>query len=332
MPKPITTPASRRLILGSALGSALGAGLTAPLVARAQGGFPNRPVSLIIPFPPGGTTDVTLRALAEGASRHLGQQVVIENRPGAANTLGAATVARARPDGYLLTQLPASAIRVQLLQKLPYDTLRDFTPVLCVTGYSYVVIAKAGRFPNGWADFIAEAKRRPGELSYGSTGVNGTPHVTMAELAAKEGINAIHVPFRGDADGSQALLGEHIDVMAGGSGLGSLVDGGAAQFMHVWNAERLARWPQAPTLTELGYGMVVTTPFGLVAPAGVDPAVTKVLHDAFAASARSEAFKAVLARYDMPDEYRDSAGYAALLRETVAREEALIRRLNLTAG
>ena len=326
--------ASRRLILGTTMGATLGASLGTTLAAPAlaQGAFPNRPVSMIIPFPPGGTTDVTLRALAEGAARRLSQQVVVDNRPGAANTLGAAMVARARPDGYLLTQLPASAIRVQLLQKLAYDTLRDFTPVLCVTGYSYVTIAKGGRFPGGWADFVAEARRRPGELSYGSTGVNGTPHVTMAELAAKEGINIIHVPFRGDADGSQALLGGHIDVMAGGSGLATLVDGGAAQFMHVWNAERLARWPQAPTLKELGYDMVVTTPFGLVAPAGVDPGVTRVLHDAFAASARSGEFKAVLARYDMPDEYRNSADYGTLLRETVAREEALIRRLNLTAG
>lgn len=314
------------------LGAALAAPSLAPSVSRAQTGFPNRPITMIVPFPPGGTTDITLRSLAEGAARHIGVQVVVDNKPGAANTLGAAMVARARPDGYLLTQLPASAIRVQLLQKLAYDTLRDFTPVLCVTGYSYVTIAKAGRFPNGWADFVAEAKRRPGELSYGSTGVNGTPHVTMAELATKEGINVIHVPFRGDADGSQALLGGHIDVMAGGSGLGTLVDGNAAQFMHVWNGTRLNRWPQAPTLNELGYDMVVTTPFGLVAPAGLDPAVTRALHDAFAASARSEEFRIMLARYDMPDEYRDSAGYAALLRETVTREEALIRRLKLTAG
>ena len=328
MLKPSDAMPGRRLILSAAAGTLAGA----PWVARAQAGFPNRPITMIIPFPPGGTTDVTLRALAEGASRHLQQQVVVDNRPGAANTLGAAMVARARPDGYLLTQMPASAIRVQLLQKLAYDTLRDFSPVLCVTGYTFMTIAKAGRFPRGWADFIAEAKRRPGELSYGSTGANGTPHVTMAELAEKEGINVIHVPFRGDADGSQALLGGHIDVMAGGSGLGTLVDGKAADFMHVWNAERLARWPQAPTLRELGYDMVVTTPFGLVGPAGMDPGVTKVLHDAFAAAAKSDEFRAMLTRYDMPDEYRDSAGYGALLRETVTQEEALIRRLKLTAG
>ena len=321
---PVQARLPRRALLGSLL--------AAPALAQAQSAFPARPISLIVPFPPGGTTDVVMRALAEGASRHLPQQVIVDNKPGAANTLGAATVARARPDGYLLTQLPASAIRVQLLQKLPYDSLRDFTPVVSVTGYTFMVVAKAGRFPNGWPDFIAEARRRPGQLAFGSTGANGTPHVTIAELAEKEGIELIHAPFRGDADGSQALLGGHIDIMAGGSGLGALADGNQAAILNVWNAERLPRWPSAPTLRELGYDMVVTTPFGIVAPAGLDPAATRILHDAFAAAQKADEFRALLSRYDMPDEYRDSAGYAADIRATVAREEALIRRLKLTAG
>jgi len=312
----------------------LGAAALSPLArpALAQAGFPNRPVSLIVPFPPGGTTDVTLRALAEGAAKHLGQNVVIENRPGAANTLGASAVARARPDGYLLTQLPASAIRVQILQNLPYDIERDFTPILCVTGYTFVCCAKAGRFPNGWRDFVAEAKRRPGELTYGSTGANGTPHVTIAELCAREGIDCTHVPYRGDADGSQALLGGHIDIMGAGSGMGPLVDAGQLQFMHVWTAERLRRWPNAPTLHDLGYGMTVTTPFGIAAPAGLDPAITRSLHDAFAAATRDPGFLAVLDRYDMPLEYRNSADYAAFLRAQVAQERDLVQRLKLTAG
>jgi tripartite-type tricarboxylate transporter receptor subunit TctC len=328
-------PTSRRALLGAGLVAPLAAPLVvAPLATAslAQGGFPNRPISLICPFPPGGTTDVTMRVLAEAAARRLGQNVVIENKPGAANTVGAATVARARPDGYLLTQLPASAIRVQLLQHLPYDTLRDFTPVLGVTGYTYVCVAKRGRFPGGWRQVLAEARANPGKLSCGNTGANGTPHVTMAEIFARDGVQVEPVAFRGDADATQALLGGHIDLTAGGSGLGNLVDGGQAEFLHVWTAQRLARWPQAPTLMELGYGMVVTTPYGLVAPAGLDPAVLRVLHDAFAAAVQDPAHLAILEKYDMPVEYQDSAAYAAALRETVAREAALIERLGLKAG
>ncbi len=324
MPQDLT----RRTLLGTGL--ALPA--LAALPARAQPRFPERPVTLICPFPPGGTTDVTMRVLAEAAGRRLGQNVVVDNRPGAANTLGAATVARARPDGYLLSQLPASAIRVQLLQRLPYDTLRDFTPVLGVTGYTYVCIAKKGRFPGGWRQVVAEARANPGKLSCGNTGANGTPHVTIAELCAKEGVQIEPVAFRGDGDSSQALLGGHIDLTAGGSGLGALVDGGQAEFLHVWTARRLTRWPQAPTLMDLGYGMAVTTPYGLVAPAGLDPAVLHTLHDAFAAAVQDPAHLAVLEKYDMPVEYKDSAAYAAFLRETVAREQALIERLGLRAG
>jgi tripartite-type tricarboxylate transporter receptor subunit TctC len=151
----------------------------------------------------------------------------------------------------------------------------------------------------------------------------------MALLCQREGIEMVHVPFRGDADGTQALLGGHIDIMAGGSSLVTQVDGGQAEFMHVWTAERLRRWPQAPTLHDLGYGMTVTTPFGVVAPAGLDPAVRAALHDAFRRATREPAFQAVLERFDMPDEYRDGEAYAALLRDMVAEEHALIARLGL---
>jgi tripartite-type tricarboxylate transporter receptor subunit TctC len=323
---------------GTALGrrGLLAATIAAPMVApglgQAQGAFPNKPITLIVPFPPGGTTDISMRALAEAASKQLPHPIMIDNKPGAANTLGAAQVARARPDGYLLTQFPASAIRVQILQRLAYDTLRDFTPIACITGYPFVVAANKGRFREGWRGFIAEAKANPGKLSYGSTGANGTPHVTMAELLQREGVECTHVPFRGDADGSQAMLGGHIDLMAGSTSLGGLVDGGQAEFLNVWTAERLTRWPQAPTLKELGYDMVVTTPFGIMAPAGLDPAITHTLHGAFAAAMRDQQFQDLLKRYDMISEYRNSEDYTALLREMVQHETALIQRLGLRAG
>ncbi len=319
-------PSRRSLLLSATV-------LVAPRAVRAQSAFPTRPVALIVPFPAGGTTDVVLRALAEATAARLGQAVIVENRPGAANTLGAQAVARARPDGYLLTQLPASAVRVQLLQRMGYDVLRDFTPILHVTGYTFGVAVRADRFPGGWAEFIAEARRRPGALTVGNTGTNGTPHVAMAELAQREGTEFTHVAFRGDADGTQALLGGHIDAMAGGSGIGALVDGGQLRWLNVWTRERLRRWPSAPTLVELGYpDMVVTSPFGIVGPARMEPAVTRTLHDAFAAGMREAGFLGALERYDMTPEYLNSEDYSTFLRELVRREQDTIRRLNLTAG
>jgi tripartite-type tricarboxylate transporter receptor subunit TctC len=319
------TPTLRRraLMLGA---------LAAPGIAQAQGAFPTRPITLIVPFPPGGTTDISMRALAESAAKLIGQPIVIENKPGAANTLGAAQVARARPDGYTLTQFPASAIRVQILQRLSYDTLRDFTPVICVVGYPFVVAAKTGRFPNGWRSFVEEARANPGKLTFGSTGANGTPHVHLAELCKREGLDVTHVPFRGDADGSQAMIGGHIDLMAGSTSMAGLVEGGQAVFVQAWTPQRLRRFPDTPTLIDLGYNKVVTTPFGLVAPAGLPAPITARLHEAFHAAMQDPAFIEMRDRYEMLPEYRNSADYAALLRESVAQETALIQELGLSAG
>lgn len=315
----------RRVILAGAL--------AAPGLAQAQtASFPTRPISLIVPFPPGGTTDISMRALAEAASKHLPQPVIIENKPGAANTLGAAQVARARPDGYTLTQFPASAIRVQILQRLPYDTLRDFTPIICVVGYPFIVAAKKGRFANGWRSFVEEARANPGKLSFGSTGANGTPHVYMAELMRREGLDVTHIPFRGDADGSQSMLGGHIDLMAGSTSMAGLVESGQLVFLNSWTPERLRRFPDVPTLKDLGYDLVVTTPFGIMAPAGLPAPITRTLHDAFKAGMDDPAFIEMRDRYEMLPEYRNSAEYAALLREMVQQETALIQRLGLSAG
>lgn len=315
----------RRVILAGAL--------AAPGLAQAQtASFPTRPISLIVPFPPGGTTDISMRALAEAAGKHLPQPIVIENKPGAANTLGAAQVARSRPDGYTLTQFPASAIRVQILQRLPYDTLRDFTPIICVVGYPFIVAAKKGRFANGWRSFIEEARANPGKLSFGSTGANGTPHVYMAELMRREGLDVTHIPFRGDADGSQSMLGGHIDLMAGSTSMAGLVESGQLVFLNSWTPERLRRFPDVPTLKDLGYDLVVTTPFGIMAPAGLPAPITRTLHDAFKAGMDDPAFIEMRDRYEMLPEYRNSTEYAALLREMVQQETALIQRLGLSAS
>jgi tripartite-type tricarboxylate transporter receptor subunit TctC len=219
-----------------------------------------------------------------------------------------------------------------MIQRLQYDILRDFTPVIGVVGYPFIVVAKADRFPNGWRGFIEEARANPGKLTYGSTGANGTPHVFMAELMRREGLDLTHVPFRGDADGSQAMLGGHIDLMAGSTSMAGLVEGGRAVVLNVWTPERLRRFPDAPTLKELGYGMTVTTPFGIVGPAGMPPEVTQRLHDAFAAAMNDPGFIEMRDRYEMLPEYRNSAEYAALLREMVQQEAALIERLGLRPG
>jgi tripartite-type tricarboxylate transporter receptor subunit TctC len=318
-------PIRRRAALGLAA-----AALAAPAVAQ---GFPSKPIVVLVPFPAGGTTDAQMRVLAAEASQVFRQQVLIENRPGAGSTLGAATVARARPDGYLLTQLTAPCLRLPFMQPMSYDVTKDFTPVLHLTGYLFGICVRADSPWKTWQDFVADARRRPGAIAVGNTGANGTPHLAVVQLAERENLQLTHVPFRGEGDGMPALMGGHIQAMACGSGGGGLVDEGRARWLNVWTSKRSKRWPDVPTLVELGYPeLVITSPYGLVGPAGMDAELTRRLQDGFAEALRRPAHLAALERHDMELDYRDSAGYAAFIQQQLQVEEALVRRLNLRTG
>ncbi len=299
------------------------------LPARAQSRFPDRPVTIIVPFVAGGSTDVVMRALAEATSKRLGQPVLVENRPGAGSSLGPAAVARARPDGYLLTQMPNSAIRLTFLQRLSYDVLRDFTPVVHLTGYLFGIIVKQDARWRNWGEFLAEARANPGKLTIGNAGTNGSPHLGALELAQRAGIELLHVPYRGEAESAQAVLGGHVDAAATTALGGAMVTDGLARWLNTWTAERTRKWPETPTLRELGYDMVVSGPYGLCGPAGMPPEVTRTLHDAFREAMQDPSHLAVMDRFDMNVDYKNSADYAAFLQHVVPQEQALIRRLGL---
>lgn len=317
---------TRRAALGTAAALAM-----PPALVRAQPrGFPERPITVYVPFPPGGATDVQMRALCEAATRHFGQTVLVENRPGAGSTLGAAAVARARPDGYLVAQMTLPALRLPFMQRMAYDPRRDFTPIIHLTGYLFVVLVRAESPYRTWQDLVADARRRPNEVRFANTGANGTPHLTVIDLAAREKVEVIHVPFRGEGDAMPQLLGGHIDALAAGSGAGPLIEEGKVRALNVWSRNRSPRLPEVPTLIELGYeGMAVTSPYGLVAPAGLDPAITRVLHDGFRAALHDPAHLAVLQRLDQPLEYLGSADYARVMQETIDLEEKRVERLGL---
>ncbi len=307
-----------------------GALLAAP--ALAQAGFPNRPIRLIVPWPPGGSTDGQLRALAEVATRHLGQPVVIENRGGASGTLGAQIMAaEARGDGHLVGQLPITAFRFPMMTSRPtWDPMRDFTYVIHLTGYLFGVVVKADSPWQTWQQFLDDAKANPGKIAYGSPGVGSTLHITMERIAAERGIEFLHVPFRGGADNAQSLLSGGTQAMADSTSWAPLVDGGQFRLLVTWGAERAKRYPNVPTLRESGFDIVSASPYGLGGPKGMDPGVVRVLHDAFKAALTDPAHLAVLERFDMPVIYMNSDDYRASVQRIIVEEGAVIRRLNLT--
>jgi len=314
----------RKLLLASLAAPAL-----APGLAAAQS-FPNRPITLIVPFPPGGATDAQMRSFAEAASGAFGVQVVTENRPGAGATLSASTVARARPDGYTIAQFPLPAMRLPFMQRMAFDPRTDFTPIIHLTGYLFIMCVRGDSPHRTWADFVADARRRPGEIRLGNTGANGTPHLANIDLAKKENLDLIHVPFRGEGDAVPNLLGGHIEACSTGSGTLPLIADGRLRALNVWTRERSRRLPDVPTLVELGYpDMVITSPYGLVGPAGMDPEIVAKLHQGFRNALHHPLHLATLSRLDMPVEYLNPADYGAFIQRTVDEEEARVTRLGL---
>lgn len=307
----------------------LAAGLSAPALAQAP--FPNRTITIQISFPPGGATDVQMRSFAEAATRAMGVTVQIENRPGGGGTLPAANMRNTRPDGYTLAQLSLPALRLPFMQRMSFNPRTDFTPIIHLTGYLFMVCVKADSPYRSWADLVADARARPGQVRWGNTGANGTPHLTLIDLAERENLNVTHVPFRGEADAVPALLGNHIEASGTGSGTLPLIAEGRLRALNVWVRERSPKLPEVPTLLELGYqGMVITSPYGVVGPLGMEPAVIRTLHEGFRTAAHDPAHMATLARLDQPLEYLGPDEYGAFIQRSCDEEEARVRRLGLS--
>ena len=300
--------------------------LAGPALAQT---FPTKPIKLVIAFPAGGPTDITMRALADGASKALGQPVVVENKPGAGGTLPAQALQTAPADGYTLAQIPLGVFRLPYTTKMTWDPVKDISYVINVTGYAFGVVVPTASPLKSWGDFVAYAKANPGKLSYGSTGNLTSPHLTMEHVAQKADIKLLHVPYKGSADLMQALLGGHLMAASDSTGFAPQVEAGKLRVLNTWGDKRLAKFPDAPTLKELGYDIVQNSPFGIGAPKNTPEAVVKRLHDAFKTAMEQPAYVDALQRYDMVPIYMSSAQYRQFAQDTFAREKTLIEQLGL---
>ncbi len=292
--------------------------------------FPARPVTLLVTFPAGGPTDIAGRALAEATSKHLGQPVVVETRPGATGTLGAAALVNARPDGYTVSMIPITALRLPHMENVAFDPIKDIRYVMGVSGYVFAVIVRADAPWKNMADLVAAAKAKPGEISYGSHGIGGSVHLATEEFSAAQGIKLNHIPYKGSADMLAAMLGGHLNVAVDSTGAVPHVAAGKARVLAVYTEKRAAVWPDVPTMTELGYGIVSTSPYGIGVPAATPPAVVKVLHDAFKKGLEDPIHTRTLEKYNQPLWYLSSEDYTRWAREQYEKERVIIERLGLT--
>ena len=294
--------------------------------------YPTRPITLIVPWPAGGSTDRHLRGLAELASKHLGQNIIVENKPGGGGTSGPGTMAlTAKPDGYTIAQFPLGMLRLPQMQKVQWNPLTDFSFIIGVTGYTFGVTVRADSPYKSFNEYIEAARKAPGKIDYGSTGIGTSPHLNMEELAENAKVELNHVPFKGNADLTQALLGGHVMAQSDATGWDKYVDGGQMRLLVTFGEQRTKRWPGVPTAKELGYGVVSTSPYGIVGPKGMDPAIVKTLHDAFKKAMDDPKHLELLAQLNQDLWYKNSEDYAQWARETFAKEKRLLDKLGLSA-
>ena len=242
----------------------------APATAVAQG-FPNKPVRFIVPFAPGGQSDVVARVVGQKLSERWGQPVIIENKPGAATTLGADFVAKAPADGYTILLAPAPFVITQYAYpKLPYDSRKDFTPVTLLVSNPLVAVVNPARMPvKTFAELVAAIKKEPGKISYGTPGNGSLPHLAVELFGVQAGTSALHVPYKGGGPAVVDLVGGQIAFLfASPLEVMPHVKAGKLNVLGVTSAKRVSYWPDVPTLKETGYKEYEAYAwFGVVAPA-----------------------------------------------------------------
>ena len=233
--------------------------------------YPDRPVKMVVPFAPGGATDIIARTVAQKLSERVGQPVVVENKPGAGTTIGNAEVAKAKPDGYTLLFAPTPFVISQVVYAtLPYDPKKDFTPVSLLATSPFILVVNAGVPAKSVADLVAAAKAKPGAMTFCSAGNGTVPHLLGELFKLRAGVDIVHVPYKGGGPAITDLVGGQVDMMfATPIEVAQHVQSGKLRVLGTTSQKRLPAYPDAPTLTESGYpGFEVESFFGVLAPAG----------------------------------------------------------------
>lgn len=280
-------------------------------IASAQDVYPSRSIALVVPFPPGGVADIVGRPVAEAMGRALNTPVVVENKSGAGGGIGMGYVAKAKPDGYTLL-LALSSISIlpeadKVTGRAPMYQLNQFVPIARFTADPTVLAVRADSPWHTLAEFVADARKRPGAITYGSSGNYGTMHMPMEMFAAAAGIKLLHVPYTGAGPAVVGLLGANVDAIASGpSTVIQHAKAGKVRILASWGEKRLAALPDVPTLAESGFETVFFQWSALFAPAGTPEPIVAKLREAARATAADPKFLAAMATVETPVQYLDA--------------------------
>jgi tripartite-type tricarboxylate transporter receptor subunit TctC len=292
----------------------------AAFAAQAQT-YPAKPVKLIVGFEPGGNTDTVARVVAQKLSERIGQQVVVENKAGASGTIGTAEAARAAPDGYTLTMGTSTthAIATAAFSKLPYDPVADFEPIAMVGLAPYLLVVNSSFPAKDLKEFVSVVKSQPGKFNYGSAGQATTTHLVMATFASKAGLDMVHIPYKGNAPATTAVLGNNVEILFGAlPPLLTHVAAGRLRALAISSGKRSASAPDVPTIAESGYpGFDMALWLGFFAPKGTPAPVIKRLETMLLAVARSPDLKEALAKQGLEAYPLGASELAGVLRSDI---------------
>ncbi len=313
-------------------GAASVAALGLPFGARAAGAFPEKPIRVLVGFSAGGVTDIVVRALAESASSVFGQPIIVENKLGAGGVMPAYQLQNATPDGYTIGLIAHSVFRLPYISNIKWDPAADLDYIIRLTGFTWGLVVAADSPIKTFKDYVAYARKNPGKMTYGTVGSLTTQHLTMEQISAALGLQLTNVPYKGVAEALPALMGGHIMSVADASSWVPYVTSGKMRLLVVWTEKRVPRFPEVPTLREVGIDMVQTSPWGLAAPKGTPPEAIRRLHDGFKQAMAQKPFQDALANYDMEQQYLDGAAYRQFARESIERENRILESLNVPRG
>jgi tripartite-type tricarboxylate transporter receptor subunit TctC len=289
------------------------------------GPFPSQPITLIVPYAAGGTTDILGRALAEHMSRTLQQSVIVDNRPGANGTMGVLRLKQVKPDGHTLTMVPLGVFRQPYLETVRYDPIKDLTYVSMVAGYNYAIAVRADSAVNSIQQLIENSKNDKSGVFYGISALYSVNQALMTQLASVTGARWTAVPFKGDAESINALLGGQVQAISATNGILPFVTSGKVRVLATAGTRRPKDFKDAPTLLEAGYKISVSSPLGIAGPAGMPPDVVAAIDKAVRTAVQDPAFQTAADRYGISLEYQNSATYTEYARKTAVAEKDIVK-------
>jgi tripartite-type tricarboxylate transporter receptor subunit TctC len=299
--------------------------------ARAQQ-YPSKPITMIVPFPPGGVADIVGRPLAAQMEKSLKQPVVVTNRTGAGGAVGMAAVAKSAPDGYTilmaLSSISIFPVSDRIMGRTPAYEMKDFAPIALITADPTVLVVSADSPWNTLQEFVASAKAYPGKINYSSSGVYGTLHVAMEIFANAAGIKLFHVPYQGGGPAVTALLGGQVHALASGpaAAIGQ-IKGGKMRALASWSTERLPLLPEIPTFKELGYDAEFYIWSGVFAPAATPSPVLDRLRIVVRDAATSAEFKSAMEKVSTPVSYLDAPAFRTYWERDAARLKVALEKI-----